>query len=112
MDLNSEKRPRRTAPYSDEHCPLCLAKSPCVDWQEVDIGVGTQTWNPEFQCPTHGLFAWAERTVEQIAAGEPARAIFADDELAAKGPAREDIVYEDDDTLVLSEDAYDRMTRK
>lgn len=41
-----------------EKCPKCDAESPCVDWCEVDIGVGTQTWNHEYECPTHGRFAF------------------------------------------------------
>jgi hypothetical protein len=40
-------------------CPRCGAASPCVDWNEVDIGVGVQTFDHEYECPTHGCFAFA-----------------------------------------------------
>jgi hypothetical protein len=81
MGEPKEKRVSRAAPYSDDRCPRCLAKSPCVDWNEVDIGVGVQSFEPQFQCPVHGRFAWVERTIEQMAAKEPPKAIFQDDEL-------------------------------
>lgn len=40
-------------------CPLCGQASECVDWVEVDIGVGTMVGNQEYLCPTHG--EWGER---------------------------------------------------
>lgn len=39
-------------------CPKCGTDVPCVDYCEVDIGVGVQTWNHEYQCPAHGPFAF------------------------------------------------------
>ena len=50
-------------------CPKCAAPSPCIDWNEVDIGVGTQTFDHEYQCPTHGYFAfvWDLTTFESKA---------------------------------------------
>ena len=66
----------RRVPYAPDECPRCHAVAPCVDWNEVDIGVGVQTFEPQYECPHHGRFAWAEQTLEQIGAGIPARAIF------------------------------------
>lgn len=45
-----------------EQCPKCGSPSPCVDHDEVDIRVGTQTGNHEFFCPTHGHFAFVDNT--------------------------------------------------
>lgn len=39
-------------------CPKCGAESECIDWCEIDIGVGVQTFNHKYQCPTHGCFAF------------------------------------------------------
>jgi hypothetical protein len=47
-------------PRSPEPCPVCGKPAPCHDWSEVDIGVGTQTFNHSFMCPIHGEFAWNE----------------------------------------------------
>jgi hypothetical protein len=69
----------RKPPYSPERCLRCGAESPCVDWNEVDIGVGVQTFEPQFECPMHGRFAFVERTVEEIAAGVKPRVMYADD---------------------------------
>lgn len=59
-------------------CPKCGAESPCVDWCEVDIGVGIQTFNHEYECPTHGRFAFV------FEKDNPTRSkpIFQDDEMA------------------------------
>ena len=48
------------APRGPERCPKCDAESPCTDWNEVDIGVGVQTFNHSYTCPVHGIFAWDE----------------------------------------------------
>lgn len=50
-----------SAPYkpSSATCPRCGAESECVDWIEVDIGVGIQTGNHEYMCPEHGEFGWS-----------------------------------------------------
>lgn len=47
-----------TPPYRPEPCPKCGVSSECVDWCEVDTGVGLQTFDPEYRCPTHGVFAF------------------------------------------------------
>jgi hypothetical protein len=56
-------------------CPKCGDKSPCVDFCEVDIGVGVQRWNHEYRCPTHGDFAFV-----QVAGTYRSQPIFRDDE--------------------------------
>jgi len=43
---------------SGAECARCGQNSPCVDWNEVDIGVGIQTFDHEYACPTHGCFAF------------------------------------------------------
>lgn len=40
-------------------CPRCGVVSPCVDHGEVDIGVGTQTFDHEYCCPAHGGFSFS-----------------------------------------------------
>lgn len=57
-------------------CPKCRAASPCVDWNEVDIGVGVQKFEHEYECPTHGRFAFVHEPGALFAS--PA-AIFQDD---------------------------------
>jgi len=42
----------------DTTCPKCGAPAPCVDYSEVDIGVGVQTFDHEYQCPNCGNFAF------------------------------------------------------
>lgn len=61
-------------------CPKCSSPSPLVDCCEVDIGVGIQTWDHEYECPTHGRFVFVvdKETFK-------ARAVFQVDELE-KGP--------------------------
>lgn len=39
-------------------CPKCKTSSPLFDWDEVDIGVGIQTWDEVYVCPNHGEFGW------------------------------------------------------
>jgi hypothetical protein len=63
-----------TAPWkpSPDHCPRCDLESPCVDWVEVDIGVGVQTGDYQYECPQHGVYAWVDNVhpeeVTQVAA--------------------------------------------
>ena len=58
-------------------CPKCKAASPCVDWCEVNIGVGVQTWDHEYECPTHGCFGFVyDENTHRSAA------VFRDDEMA------------------------------
>src|ERR1700682_3475709 len=45
-------------------CPKCGERSPCVDWNEVDIGVGSQVFYQEYNCPTHGNFAFVFRNYQ------------------------------------------------
>jgi hypothetical protein len=53
-------------------CPKCGERSPCVDHSEVDIGVGLQTWDHEYECPTHGGFSFVDTPRnEQIAPFAP-----------------------------------------
>lgn len=40
-------------------CPKCGEPSPCTDWNEVDIGVGVQTFDHVYTCPRHGDFAFS-----------------------------------------------------
>lgn len=63
----------RSPPYSSIKCPICGAECPCVDWCEVDIGVGTQTFDPSWGCPQHGEIAL---TVDDGL--RPARWVFRD----------------------------------
>jgi hypothetical protein len=39
-------------------CPRCNEPSPLTDWCKVDIGVGTQIWDEQYTCPTHGTFGF------------------------------------------------------
>lgn len=52
------------APRGPEPCPICGTSCPCHDWNEVDIGVGAQTFEHVWLCETHGRFgyAWEEGT--------------------------------------------------
>ena len=43
-------------------CPKCGKISPCVDWCEVDIGVGVQTFDHEYECTEHGGFSFVSAT--------------------------------------------------
>lgn len=61
----------------DATCPRCNAASPCVDWNEVDIGVGVQTFDHEYQCPTHGDFAF-------VFEGHQAHPVFRDEAEVSK----------------------------
>lgn len=49
-----------TPPRHPEPCPVCGKPCPCDDWQEVDIGVGVQTFGHVWLCPEHGRFTWDE----------------------------------------------------
>ena len=78
-------------PYGPERCLRCDTVSPCVDWNEVDIGVGIQTFEPQYECPTHGRFAFVERSIAEINAGVKPRAVYQDEATAfeAQGPEPE-----------------------
>ena len=39
-------------------CPFCHGPAPCIDWNEVDFGVGVQQFEFEFECSAHGVFAY------------------------------------------------------
>lgn len=39
-------------------CPKCKAESPCTDWDEVDVGIGSIRGNHTYTCPEHGDFGW------------------------------------------------------
>lgn len=73
-----------------EKCPKCGERSPCVDHNEVDIGVGIQTWNHEFWCPTHGGFAFVEDpgVFANFGAGRT-KVIFRDDAEAPQDQSKE-----------------------
>jgi hypothetical protein len=49
-------------PYrpSPTQCPVCEALCECKHWQEVDIGVGVQTFDYEYFCETHGYFCYTD----------------------------------------------------
>lgn len=66
-------------PYKPEPCPKCGESSECVDWCEVDIGVGLQTFDPEYQCPAHGRFAFKLDALIGYA-DRPPEPIFRDEE--------------------------------
>ena len=38
-------------------CPRCSHLCPCLDHDEVDVGVGVIMGNHQWQCPTHGLWS-------------------------------------------------------
>lgn len=63
-------------------CPKCSAPSPLVDYAEVDIGVGVQTFNHEYECPTHGCFAFVYDE-----ASHRSKPIFRDEAEATPKPA-------------------------
>lgn len=50
--------PTPIAGCSSAVCPKCGTSSPCVDHLEVDIGVGVQTGEHTYLCPTHGGFGY------------------------------------------------------
>ena len=51
--------PRRPMPgCRSVACPECGLAAPCVDHCEVDVGVGVQTFDHEYECPEHGAFAF------------------------------------------------------
>lgn len=62
-------------------CPKCGETSPCVDHNEVDIGIGFQTFDHEYWCPTHGGFAFVD-----------APGVFAN-----FGPGHQKVVFRDDE---------------
>jgi hypothetical protein len=66
----------RKPPVSPDRCPKCKAESPCVDWNEVDIGVGVQAFDYRYACPTHGEFSYPN---EPYDVNSPAKAIFQDE---------------------------------
>lgn len=72
--------PKPIAGCYAEKCPKCQASSPCVDHDEVDIGIGFQTGNHEFYCPEHGAFAFVEEpgVFANFGAGR-VRAVFRDE---------------------------------
>ena len=41
-------------------CPRCSKPSPLTDYNEVDIGVGSQRFDECWTCPDHGEF-WFEQ---------------------------------------------------
>lgn len=49
---------KKIAPYGPEKCPKCGVDSEPFDWNEVDIGVGTQTFDHQWVCTTHGVFTY------------------------------------------------------
>lgn len=49
-------------PPETTKCPKCGADSTLADCTEVDIGVGFQRFNEEWECPKHGPFCF--RSVE------------------------------------------------
>lgn len=61
-------------PADPVSCLKCDALSPCVNWTDVDIGVGIQTFEHQFECPAHGRFAFVydEKT-------RTSRAVFQED---------------------------------
>jgi hypothetical protein len=78
-------RPRLNHPSGAE-CPRCDQNSPCVDWCEVDNGVGVQTWDHEYQCPTHGRFTFVFNTAtDDLSYG--GEIVWRDEE---KSPAKEE----------------------
>ncbi len=46
-----------TAPFSPVPCPKCGEYSQPHGWNEVDIGVGAQTFDHTWVCKNHGEFA-------------------------------------------------------
>jgi predicted nucleic-acid-binding Zn-ribbon protein len=46
------------APFGATKCPKCGAESRPYDWNEVDIGIGVQTYEHEWECPEHGCFSY------------------------------------------------------
>jgi len=71
-----------TPPYRPEPCPKCGESSECVDWCEVDIGVGLQTFDPEYRCPAHGVFAFKSAPLDALTgfADRAPEPVFRDDE--------------------------------
>ena len=67
----------RKPPVSPDLCPKCGAESPCVDWNEVDIGVGVQSFDYRYTCPGHGEFSYPSAPYD---VNNPAKAIFRDEE--------------------------------
>jgi hypothetical protein len=41
-------------------CPRCAVKAPCpcIDFDEVDVGIGCITGNHQYLCEVHGVFAF------------------------------------------------------
>jgi hypothetical protein len=58
-----------------DSCPKCGVTAPCVDWNEVDIGVGVQVFEAEYECPKHGCYAY----VGTDKPGSPMAPLFRDD---------------------------------
>lgn len=52
--------PKPIAGCGSSPCPKCNESAPCVDHSEVDIGIGSQTFDHEYWCPTHGGFSFVE----------------------------------------------------
>lgn len=52
-------------------CPFCGLPSACVDWQEVDNGVGVQQFEHEYECPAHGAFRFTREGVALWRDGDP-----------------------------------------
>lgn len=38
-------------------CPNCGGEAPCIDWVEVDIGIGVQVFDETYECSYCGAFA-------------------------------------------------------
>ncbi len=55
-------------------CPNCGQAAPCIDWNSVDIGVGWQNFDEQYECPLCGVFAWASSAKLKVN-GEYKRAV-------------------------------------
>lgn len=60
-------------------CPKCGENAPCVDHSEVDIGVGIQTFDHEYWCPTHGGFVYAPFAAGDLFSKDPPKVFWRDD---------------------------------
>jgi hypothetical protein len=71
----------RKPPTSPEPCPKCGAESPCVDWNEVDVGPGVMYFDYRYRCPVHGEYAYPNEPFDHtdyFDQAKPPRAIFRD----------------------------------
>jgi len=46
-----------SSPFKPEECPRCGVMCKVYDWRSVDIGVGMQHYDPEYECPEHGVWS-------------------------------------------------------